>query len=139
MGLTYADITLANTDDEAMVSRGLLQTEQVRKVEIRALVDSGASTLVISDHLKNQLGLRVLHTTESELADGSCPQCEFVGPVSIYFKNRASICRAIMLPGTKEVLLGAIPIEDMDVIIDPAKQELALPPDRPYLPRVYIK
>jgi hypothetical protein len=44
-----------------------------------------------------------------------------------------------MLPGAKEVLLGAILIEDMDVIIDPIKQELALPPDRPYLPRVSIK
>lgn len=139
MGLTYADITLVNTGDEEMVSRGLLEPEQIRKVEVCAVVDSSVSRLVISEHLKNQLGLRVLHTTESELADGSCPQCEFVGPISVYFKNRASICRAIMLPGTKEVLLGAIPIEDMDVIIDPVKQELALPPDRPYLPRVYIK
>jgi hypothetical protein len=37
------------------------------------------------------------------------------------------------------LLLGAIPIEDRDVVIDPVKQELTLPPDRPYLPRVYIK
>jgi hypothetical protein len=60
MGLTYADITIVNTDDEALVAHGFLPSEEVRKVEICALVNFGVSTLVISDHLKNQLGLRVL-------------------------------------------------------------------------------
>jgi clan AA aspartic protease len=139
MGLTYADITLYNTDDEAMVRRGFMKTEEVRNVAVHALVDSGAMTLVISEHLKLQLGLSVLGTAPTELANGAIQETEVVGPVTIRFKNRRSICQAFVLPGIDEILLGVIPIEDMDVIIDPKKGELALPPDRPYLPLVKLK
>jgi hypothetical protein len=44
-----------------------------------------------------------------------------------------------VLPGNTEVLLGAIPMEDLDVIIDPRNQTLALPPDRPYMAQKSLK
>ena len=45
-------------------------------------------------------------------------------PVDIHWKNRETSCRAMVLPNAKEVLLGAIPLEDMDLIVNPAKLEL---------------
>jgi clan AA aspartic protease len=139
MGFTYADITLVNAGDIEVAARGLMPSESVRMLDVRVLVDSGAAALVISGHLKLQLGLPVLRTTETETANGVIQETEIVGPITIRFKNRAFICEAFVLSGLTEVLLGVIPIAGMDVIIDPIKEELALPPDRPYLPLAKLK
>ena len=74
----------------------------------------------------------------SNLTDGSCSECEIVGPVEIRFKTRKTIYIVVVIPSTLEVLLGAIPLEDMDAIIDLKKQELTLPPDRPYIARTRV-
>ncbi|MDR1964308.1 MAG: clan AA aspartic protease [Planctomycetaceae bacterium] len=139
MGFAHATITLTNSGDEAVAARGFLPPESVRKTEVRALVDSGASTLVINDTIKNQLGLRVQETAEISLADGSSQVCEIVGPVDIRFKNRHTVTYALVIPTASDVLLGVIPLEGMDVIIDPKTQELALPPERPYLAQFIVR
>ncbi|MDR3199452.1 MAG: clan AA aspartic protease [Planctomycetaceae bacterium] len=138
MGEIYANITLYNQLDLSAVRLGVRKTEDVRKIEVRALIDSGATTLAINNEIKNQLGLCVLETRESRLADGSVENYEFVGPVEVHFKNRSSLCRAVVLPNAEEVLLGAIPMEEMDVIIDMKNQELIIPPERPYVARVRV-
>ncbi|MDR0610834.1 MAG: clan AA aspartic protease [Planctomycetaceae bacterium] len=138
MGEIYANITLFNGADLLAVKLGTCLMENVRKIEVRALIDSGATTLAINSEIKNQLGLFVLETRESRLADGSVENYEFVGPVEIHFKNRSSLCRAVVLPHAEEVLLGAIPLEEMDVVIDMKNQELILPPERPYVARVRV-
>jgi clan AA aspartic protease len=139
MGLTYADITLVNTIDIADAKRGLMLPESIRTINVHALVDSGAMSLVINKKIKEQLGLQILRTMEGELADGSKATCEVAGPVGIRFKNRETTCEAFVLNEANEVLLGVIPIEGMDVILDPIKEELILPPDRPNIARYYIK
>lgn len=106
---------------------------------ISALVDTGAFMLTISESIKLQLDLDVEENVEVELADGSLAVCEIVGPVDVRFKTRRTTCRAVVLPGTTEVLLGAITLEGMDVIIDLKNQELTLPPERPYIARTKIK
>ena len=45
----------------------------------------------------------------------------------------------MVLPGNAQVLLGSIPMEDLDVIIDPLKQELTVHPERPYIPKTILK
>jgi hypothetical protein len=72
--------------------------------------------LTIDESIKTQLGLIVKEMREIELADGSRLECEIVSPVDLYFENRATTCRALVLPGATEVLLGAIPLEDLDVL-----------------------
>ncbi|MDR2440242.1 MAG: hypothetical protein LBE12_12860, partial [Planctomycetaceae bacterium] len=138
MGLTYADITLVNAGDMEVAARGLMPSESVRMLDVRAFVDSGAASLIIGNDTKELLGLRVLRTTVGKLADGSNATCEIAGPVEVRFKNRATTCDALVLSGADEILLGVIPIEGMDVIIDPIKEELALPPDRQDIARYYI-
>ena len=139
MGLVYADITLANGTDVDLAQMGQMATDSVRKMTVSALVDSGACVLTIDESIKAQLGLNVKETREIELADGSRSECEIVGPVDLHFKNRSTTCRALVLPGATEVLLGAIPLEDLDVLIDPKAQQLIVNPARPYLAGTKVK
>lgn len=52
-----------------------------------------------------------------------------VGPIAIRFRNRRSVCQAIVLLDHNEILLGAILMEDMDVLIHPLHNELIIHPD----------
>ena len=133
MGLTYTDITLTNSIDAGLEKRGGLPSDKVRTMEVKALVDSGAITLIINETLASQLGLEVEDRVSVALADGSLTKCDLVGPVTIRFKNRITSCNALVIPGADEVLLGVIPMEGMDVMIDPKTEQLILPPDRPYV------
>jgi clan AA aspartic protease len=139
MGLVYADIELFNTGDIEMVNRGYLKSDEIRKATVRALVDSGAYMLCVNEKLAAQLGLRHIMKQTAQLANGDITEVDIVGPVEIKFLNRSTSCRAMVIPGDNEVLLGAIPMEDMDVIIDPREQKLTLPPDRPYLAQKSLK
>jgi hypothetical protein len=64
---------------------------------------------------------------------------DVVAPVEIRFKNRRSVQSAMVLPGDSEPLLGAIPLEDMDVLIHPLRQELIVNPDHPYFAQMKLK
>ncbi|MCP4589302.1 MAG: retroviral-like aspartic protease [bacterium] len=139
MGSVYADITIANSVDEVLASQGDLPTDKVRRAEVRALVDSGAYMLCINQNLRLQLGLRKMTEMVAELANGSMETVDVVGPVEVRFENRSTSCRAAVLPGDVEVLLGSIPMEDLDVIILPKEQRLVVNPESPYLAKKKIK
>jgi clan AA aspartic protease len=131
MGLTYAEILLLNGSDVYLAQRGDILGENVRQMNVRALVDSGANMLIINQTIADELGLMIEESTEVELADGSVSKWNVVGPVSIRFSNRRATCTSVVIPSASEVLLGAIPMEAMDVIIDPGLQQLVVHPDRP--------
>lgn len=139
MGLVYADIILKNGDDLALVRRGYLKESEVKTETVKMMVDSGAYMLSINEHLKNQLSLPVIDHQEAELADGTLRKFEIVGPVEVVFENRSPTVRAMVLPGNAEPLLGAIPMEDMDVLIDPRKQKLIVNPENPYLAKKSLR
>ena len=139
MGHVYADIVLENTLDVGFADEGHIPHEKVRRMKVNALVDSGARTLTINEEIAKQLGLKVRKQVNVTLADGSCRECDFVGPVNILFDNRLSCCNPLVLPGADEVLLGVIPLEEMDVIIDPLSEKLVVHPDRPYLAGMKVK
>lgn len=139
MGLIYANIELINSDDLALVRRGYFAEDQVRRMIVNALVDSSAYMLAINENLRHQLGLLSLDQQIAELADGSKIKLDIVGPVDVRFKNRATTCRAMVLPGDSEILLGSIPMEDMDLLIDPKHQQLILNPQTPYIAKKPLK
>jgi clan AA aspartic protease len=118
MGLVYADIALAND-----------LRPDLAPVHARALVDSGAVNLCIPQEVAGQLGLKVRQRRLIELADGSTQEVDIVAPVSLTFENRFTSTTAMVIGN--EVLLGAIPMQDLDVMIDPREERLVLPPDRP--------
>jgi hypothetical protein len=60
------------------------------------------------------------------MADGSGVLCDLVGPVEVRFGNQSTNCNAYVLPGNNEPFLGAIPMEGLDSIIHPKRQELVV-------------
>jgi clan AA aspartic protease len=124
MGTVYTEITLKNAADMGYVQRGDMAEKDVRQCTVRALVDTGAGTLVINETVRQLLGLEIKGVRGAYLADGLRQVCRVTEPVEVHWKNRDTTCRALLLPGAEEVLLGAIPLEDMDLLVDPAGGDL---------------
>ena len=106
-------------------------------VEVPALADTGSVFLCIPEHVRLQLGLETLQEREVALADGSCISVPYVGPIVVRFKNRIGVMGALVL-GT-EVLLGAIPMEDMDLVVDPRRQIVDVNPASPNIASGIVK
>ena len=124
MGKVFADITIKNCADVTNVSRGIIPEKDVRSLSVTALVDTGAMTLVINEDMCQRLGLSIEGSRTANLAGGTKMECKITEPVRIYWKNRDTSCRAMVLP-KGDALLGLIPLEDMDLIVDPVRHELA--------------
>ena len=139
MGLTYATLEVINAIDSGMVRRKLMPEADVRRETVRMLVDSGAYMLCLNEHLATQLGLDVVGSMTGELADGTVSKMPVAGPVELRFGNRRTSVDAVILPGQAEPLLGAIPMEDMDVLVDPKRQELIINPENPYIAKKSLK
>lgn len=139
MGLVYAEIDIISVDDIVLHRRGFLDKSEIKQVSITALVDSGAYMLSINENIKTQLDLPVIENQFVTLADETTIEVEIVGPVEVRFENRSTSVRALVLPGDAEVLLGAIPMEDMDVLIDPRQRKLVVNPKHPYVANKYLK
>ena len=139
MGHVFADITLLNSFEVTAAKRGFIPKGDVKQLTVNAMVDSGALTLTINEKIAKQLDLEVQRQQEVVLADGSLRRCDFAGPVDIHFENRYACCNALVLPGADEVLLGVIPLEEMDVVIDPTTQQLTVHPDRPHRAQMKVK
>lgn len=139
MGIIHAEIELLSSYDLEHERRGYIKPEEVHSVKVKALVDSGASMLCINEHLKEQLDLAAQNDQEVELANGIIEKCEVAGPVEIRFENRKTVCFAVVLPGESEVLLGAIPMQDMDVVILPFEEKMVVNPANPYMPKKKVK
>ncbi len=139
MGLVYADIQIINGDDLGLVRRNLMDKDEVKSMWINMLVDTGSYMLCINENIQAQLQLPVVEKRNAVTADGRVLECDVVDNVQVRFKNRATTCRAMVLPGDNETLLGAIPLEDMDVLIHPLRQELIVNPEHPYFAQMKLK
>jgi clan AA aspartic protease len=118
MGLVFAMLTLRNP-----------RQSDVQAIEVEALVDTGSVYLIIPEHVRLQLGLTEQAQKEVTLADGSRRMVPYVGPIETRFKNRVAYVGAIVMGD--EVLLGAIPMEDMDLIVVPHQRRIDVNPLNP--------
>lgn len=118
MGLVYANISLRNP-----------KKSKLKAISTEALVDTGAIHLCIPEHLQMQLKLEEIDKKEVTLADGSRRMISYVGPIEIRFKNRVGFVGALVMGD--QPLLGAIPLEDMDLMIIPSKRVLDVNPESP--------
>ena len=139
MGAVYADIILINAGDLEMAKRNIIGEDEVKQMSVRMLVDSGAYMMGMNQTIQEQLNLLFIEKRKVILADGSVKEYDVVGPIMVKFKNRTAICSALVLDGNSEPLLGAIPLEEMDVIIHPQRQELIVNPDHPYYAQLNMK
>jgi clan AA aspartic protease len=131
MGMVYADIELINTADLEMSRRHIIGEEEVKRMRLTMLADSGAYMMAINENIQSQLELPFVEKRKAVMADGSVQEFEVVGPVMVKFANRTAVCNAFILDGNSEPLLGAILMEEMDVLIHPLRQELIVNPEHP--------
>ena len=126
MGLVRAGIELANAKELA-----------IKPMIVDSLVDTGSLLLCVPEHVAVQLGLEELEKREVTTADGTTHLSAYVGPVLVRFENRQCLTGALVLGS--EVLLGAVPMEDMDVLVSPPTRTLAVNPDSPNFARAIVK
>lgn len=110
---------------------------ELAPVEAVALADSGALHLCIPEHVRIQLRLEAIDNKEVTLADGTKKLVPYVGPIELRFKNRVGFSGALVMGD--QVLLGAIPMEDMDLIIVPKTRTLDVNPDSPNIASSIVK
>lgn len=139
MGLVYADVELINSIDVELAKRHIIGEEEVKRMHINILVDTGSYMLAINESIQEQLQFPVVEKKKAQLANGSIVECDVVAPVEVKFKNRRTACSAMVLPGDCEPLLGAIPLEEMDVLIHPLRQEMIINPDHPFYAQLKMK
>ena len=131
MGTVHAEIELINGADFQMARRHVIGEDEVRSTRVLMLVDSGSYLMAINENIQAYLDLPFQYKQYATLADGRVLYCNVVGPIEVRFANRFATCNAFVLPEDSEPLLGAIPMEEMDVVIDMKRQELAVNPLHP--------
>ena len=139
MDLVYATIQLFNYADETLCEDGYLPKEKIRTMEINAMADSGAIRLSINEVIKKQLGLRVRQQLNISLADGTKRTLDVAGPIRLKFGDRDCITDAFVLPNNEEALIGAVPMELMDLVIVPSENKLMYNPLHPDGPLYSLK
>jgi clan AA aspartic protease len=139
MGLIYAEIDLINGRDLILARENKIGEEEIRRIPVTMLVDAGSYMLMINENIQEVLQLPVVERRRGVLANGQVVECDVVSPVELRFKNRQTTCRAMVMPGDAEPLLGAIPLEDLDVVIHAQRQELIVNPDYPDMASTYLK
>ncbi|MGO9111333.1 MAG: clan AA aspartic protease [Thermoguttaceae bacterium] len=126
MGIITAEIELSNPTRPALAP-----------LVVQALVDTGAMTICIPEHVAVQLHLEQIETRAVTTADERSHVVPYVGPVRIKFQNRSCFTGALVIGDT--VLLGAVPMEDMDLVVSPARQTITVNPSSPNIPSAVVK
>ena len=126
MGITLTTLRLAND-----------ARPDLEELAAEALVDTGTLHLCIPEHVAIQLQLKESGAREVTLADGHVQQVRYVSPVRIEMLGRTCVTGALVIGN--QVLLGAIPMEDMDLIIEPAKMRVSVNPRAPNIPMSLAK
>jgi clan AA aspartic protease len=139
MGLIYAEIELINGEDLVLARRHFIGEEEIKRMTVNMLVDTGSVYMCINENIQERLQLPVLEQRKGQLANGHIVEYDVVGPLEVRFKNRRCSVDAMVLPGDNEPLLGAISVEDMDVLVHPLRQELIVNPDHPYFAQMTLK
>ena len=126
MGHVFADIELSNPREP-----------DLEPVRVKALADTGALMLCIPEHVALQLKLETESMREVSLADGRSMTVPYVGPIRVRFGKRFCYVGALVLGD--EVLLGAVPMEDMDLVVTPGGREITVDPSSPNIPHARVK
>ena len=126
MGVIHATVRLSNPVDRSLAP-----------IDSAALAEPGAPHLCIPEHVALQLALAEQDKREVTLADGSKRLIPYVGPIRVQFGDRQCFVGGMVMGD--EVLLGAIPMEDMDLVVRPMTREVTVNPASPNIPSAVAK
>ncbi|MDR2701154.1 MAG: retropepsin-like domain-containing protein [Spirochaetaceae bacterium] len=118
----FTDITLKNAGDVILAEHGYKQEQEIRRTTVNILVDTGAGTLVITEAMQRELGLKARAEKPVRMANNASVNVKEADPAEVHWKNRSMVCRPWVIPGAQKALLGLISLEDMDLMADPNGQ-----------------
>jgi clan AA aspartic protease len=121
MGIARTEIVLKNNLDVGQAKLGNIREKDIRQTQVLALADTGCGTMVITEEVQKKLGLGVSGLRKSNLADGKDRIYKVTEAVEVHWQDRDCVCKPLIVPGAKECLLGAIPMEDLDLCVKPGK------------------
>ncbi len=131
MGQIVASIELISSVDLVNAKRHLIGEEEIKRIHVNMLVDTGSVEMCINEQIRDYLELPTTGKKRWWLANGESVVLDMVGPIEVRFANRRCLMEAVVLPDDSEPLLGAVPMEVMDILIHPARQELIVNPEHP--------
>jgi clan AA aspartic protease len=124
MGHVNTKITLKNLRDTFDLKKGRIKEHEIRQATVDVMVDTGATMLVINEELFQQLGLDVAEEREISLANDAKETCKVTEAVEIHWEDRFTTMPALVLEDASEFLLGVLPLEGMDLMVDTVNQRL---------------
>lgn len=128
VGRVNIDVEIANSDDLALVRRGLLKPGQVRRAIIPGIVDSGAAMLVLPQSVVKRLDLPLGDQVQVRYADGRRARRREAKSASIKLLGREDTFTAVIEPKRNDALIGAIVLEALDLLVD-CKAQRVVPRD----------
>jgi clan AA aspartic protease len=132
MGEVKVKVKIINATDEGLFRRGKLPKDQIRFEEIEAVVDTGATTSVLPSAVAKQLGLEILRQERASYANGYGEKVDVAETVVFEILGRRCPEEPFIIGD--EVLIGQIPLERMDLVVD-CKNQLVMPnPEHPDMP-----
>ena len=136
MGKVVVELELINAEDETLNRHGHLKAEQIRRIKIPALVDTGATGLSLSEDTIQKLGLSVIKEVTSHFANGQSAKRKVYGSVTINVMGRSAITWVVANPKNVPALMGQVPLELLDLMVDPRNQRLV--PGHPESPGMAV-
>ena len=126
-----AKVKLTNSTDRDRHADGSLDQGAIRAVEVDATADTGATMLVIPEAIATVIGAREIRRTRVRYADGRVAPVRIVGPIHLEVCGRTMSADAVVEPHATQVLIGQIPLEELDLVVDPKSREIKVNPESP--------
>lgn len=139
MGEVKVEVELENAIDRGMEQRGFLEPKKVRAFKASVLVNSGAMTLVLPQEQVEALGLVEVRRVIVRYADERKEERPVASAVTVRVGDRAATLDCVVGPPNSEPLLGQVPLEVMDLLVDCVEQRLVPRPESPFLPLIKVK
>ena len=139
MGEVKVKVNLENDGDLFLYKQGKMKKQDVRRVEIEALVDTGAVMILLPQEVAEALGLEKMDRVIVTLANEERIELDVVGTMSLTINNRQMKTDCLVGPPQCEPLIGQLVLGRLDLIIDPLKRTITPRPESPYLPSLKLK
>ncbi|MCY3770576.1 MAG: aspartyl protease family protein [Gemmatimonadetes bacterium] len=124
MGEIIAEVELENAVDHELVKTGHLEENDVRRITVRAIVDTGAMMLTLPKNVVDQLGIGVIRKAPFTMANGAKSDLPIAGPLSVRIGDRGMFTSCVVVDEGAEALVGQIVLEELDLLPDPTRRTL---------------
>jgi predicted aspartyl protease len=138
MGMIKKKVKITNYADIVRSKDGAIPAGKIRSVQVEAIIDSGARMLCLPADLVETLGLEKIDKKTVRYANGEKDIKEIGSTVTLELMDRKTSCHVLIEKTGAPILVGQIPLEDLDLLIDMAKEDLVVNPESPYMPLAYM-